>query len=556
MLRSFQIKNYVLIDSLDISFPAGLNIITGQTGAGKSIMLGALSLVTGGKADVSQIGGHGDTCAVEAEFVLPEDSPAKQILDDNDLDWNDGNLILRRVLAKSGRSRSFVNDSPSSVQVLGQLAPYLIDIHSQHDTLLLKDKQFQLSILDSYAGNKELLSSCRSVWSSLESARSELSSAIAKLKAAESSSDYNSAIYDELCKASLKEGELETLEEEYRQLSNAEEIKSDLYQAGQLLAPDDDGMQSLSSVIREGEKILDRVSKYVPATSSLASRLESVRVEIEDIVSEVSSLESGITLSEERLSAVEDRMSLLYGLLKKHSCSEIQQLISLRDSLEMSENDTAALKEKIESIRKEILRLEKEYDSIASSLHERRVMAAPSFSAEVEESLRFLELEQSVFCAEITTHSDSATGRDAVTLLFSSTGSSPSDVAKVASGGELSRIMLCLKDLLARYSAMPSLVFDEIDTGVSGSVADKMGTMICRMGKNMQVFAITHLPQVAAKGNAHFLVSKSIEEETGRAVSTIDKISDNERVSEIARMLSGSVVTPEAIANAKALMKS
>lgn len=556
MLKALQIKNYVLIDSLDVSFPAGLSIITGQTGAGKSILLGAISLVLGSKADVSDIGGDGQSCVVEAVFALPDDSPARSVLDGNDLDWNEGNLVIRRVVSRSGRSRAFINDCPASVQTLSLISPYLMDIHSQHQNLLLKDKRFALSMLDSYAGNGDLLSSCESTWASLQKARATLNSVKADYSAASASMDYNAAMLSELVKADLKQGELESLEAEHRQLSNAEEIKNGLFQVEQMLSPDDDEREAPSAILRESVKTLSKLSSYLPAAKELSSRLESIRVDLEDVAGEVSSLESGIDLSTERLSSVEDRMSLLYGLMKKHSCRDIDELISVRDTLSKSENDLSSMKEKIDALEKEISSLTKEYDSISSSLHERRVLSSSSFASEIESSLRFLELDRCVFAAEVTPAPDSASGRDGVTLLFSATGGNLSDVSKIASGGEMSRIMLCLKALRSKYSSMPTLFFDEIDTGVSGSAADKMGTMICDMGKSMQIFAITHLPQVAAKGKAHYLVSKTTDEVSGKTVSTIEKITGKDRVLEIARMLSGSTITPEAVANAKALLAS
>lgn len=556
MLKALQIKNYVLIDSLDVSFPAGLSIITGQTGAGKSILLGAISLVLGSKADVSDIGGDGQSCVVEAVFALPDDSPARSVLDGNDLDWNEGNLVIRRVVSRSGRSRAFINDCPASVQTLSLISPYLMDIHSQHQNLLLKDKRFALSMLDSYAGNGDLLSSCESTWASLQKARATLNSVKADYSAASASMDYNAAMLSELVKADLKQGELESLEAEHRQLSNAEEIKNGLFQVEQMLSPDDDEREAPSAILRESVKTLSKLSSYLPAAKELSSRLESIRVDLEDVAGEVSSLESGIDLSTERLSSVEDRMSLLYGLMKKHSCRDIDELISVRDTLSKSENDLSSMKEKIDALEKEISSLAKEYESISSSLHERRVLSSSSFASEIESSLRFLELDRCVFAAEVTPAPDSASGRDCVTLLFSATGGNLSDVSKIASGGEMSRIMLCLKALRSKYSSMPTLFFDEIDTGVSGSAADKMGTMICDMGKSMQIFAITHLPQVAAKGKAHYLVSKTTDEVSGKTVSTIEKITGKDRVLEIARMLSGSTITPEAVANAKALLAS
>lgn len=563
MLKALHIKNYVLIDSLDIEFPAGLVIITGQTGAGKSILLGALSLVMGSRADSSVIGAAGDNCVVEAEFeVNDEDGSLRQYLDENEIDFDPvdgkGQLTIRRILNSNGRSRSFVNDSPAPLKVLSMLSSRLIDIHSQHETMLLHDKQFQMSMLDHFAGDSGLLQSCRTRWERLTGLKNDLDEVNANLSRTNAEKDYNQAQFERLDSAHLKDGELEELETEQKQLANAEEIKSSLYQVENYFSPSGDDAQddrmSIDSMLKDSSRILDKLSSYIPSVSALSERIESARLELDDVLSEVSDLESGTEISDERLQEVEERLSLLYDLLKKYSCTQVSELIELRDRLSESLADTSVLEARKSALEKEIGEAEKDLADACSDLHDARAKAVPGFSENICNSIRSLELDRAVFDVVLEPGKPGPDGSDTILFRFSSTGKSPVDVAKCASGGEMSRIMLCLKAMMARYTNMPSMIFDEIDTGVSGSVADKMGSMICSMGDYMQVFAITHLPQVAAKGDAHYIVTKEFDGD--RAISSIRKISGEDRVMEVARILSGSRVTPEAIANAKSLLES
>ena len=555
MLARLHVRNFVLIDSLEIDFPEGLIIITGQTGAGKSILLGALSLVTGAKADASMVSEGADNCVVEAEFETG-DALIRSILEENEAEWDEGHLIIRRVVNRSGRSRAFVNDSPVPVTVLQEISSRLIDIHSQHQTLLLSDKQFQLDILDHYAGNMQLRQDCAAAWKELVSKKSELSSLESRIARIASDKEYNEAQYRQLEAASLREGELAELEEEQRQLANAEDIKIGLCGVEELFSASSSGdSMSVDSSLKESVKMLVKVGRYIPAATELADRLDSCRLELDDILSEVSDMNSRVDMSQERLEQVESRMSVLYGLLKKHGCADESELIALRDRLSDELFDSTRLEEQAEDIRKEIALLDARVRSIASDLHDSRSKAATDFSDAIASSIRGLEMPYAVFEVDLTDVPVSSTGSDAVAFRFSATGRNAVDVAKCASGGEMSRIMLALKAMMARFTSMPTMIFDEIDTGVSGSVADKMGSMICQMGEYMQVFAITHLPQVAAKGHAHYVVSKEIDPATSKAASTITRLTEDERILEVARMLSGSVLTDAAIANARELLK-
>ena len=544
MLKSLQIRNYVLIDSLDVSFPEGLIIITGQTGAGKSILLGALSMLLGSKADSSVIGSRGDNCVVEAVFEIPEgDEVTWNMLRDNDLDGSSSEVVARRVVSASGRSRSFINDSPVNLQILQGICSRLVDIHSQHQTLLLTDRSYQLSMLDHLAGNEALLGECASSYHRLKSLEREYEDVSARLSHLDEERDYIQSRLKRLEAAGLVEGELESLEEEQSMLANAESIKESLTGAENLID---------TTSLKEARKLLEKAGGFLPEAQALGERLESARVELNDILDEVSSINSHTEISESRLVAVEERMSFLYDLMKRYSASSISELITQRDSLSGSLADSDDLKERLESISKEIDSEKKVYGEIRANLHAARDASKKRLADSIMESLRSLELERSVFEVELEESVPGPSGSDSVRFLFSASGGNPVDVSKCASGGELSRLMLSLKALMARFVSMPTLIFDEIDSGVSGSVADKMGQMICSMGRDMQVFAITHLPQVAAKGDAHYLVEKSFS--GNEAVTSIHPIEGEDRVMEIARMLSGSHVTSAAVENAKSLL--
>lgn len=555
MLRKLTVRNYVLIDSLETEFPEGLVIITGQTGAGKSILLGALSLLLGAKADASMIGESSDNCVVEGEFEVPdEEGTLKTMLEDSDVDWDGGHLTIRRVVNPTGRSRSFVNDSPVSVQLLSSLSSGLIDIHSQHQTMLLSDRHFQMSLLDHFAGDGKLLDEYRTLYRSYNALRSEIERLESSMEKARADYDFNVSRLEKLTAANLRAGELEELEMEQKQLANAEEIKEGLCAAENLLGavPSGDGTTSVTSILREAARHLDKISSYVPAASSLSERLESARLELEDILSELSDLNSDTDVSDGRLAEVEERLSLLYSLLRSYSCSTEADLIAERDALSAAVSGMAVSDERLDELKRSLDKSDRELAQAARALSAARHEAAGKLSDAIRDSVRSMELPSAEFRIVLTPSARNQEGADAVQYEFSSTGKNLTDVSKCASGGEMSRIMLALKSIMARYANMPAMIFDEIDTGVSGSVADKMGSVICSMGRFMQVFAITHLPQVAAKGSAHYAVTKTVKD--GRTVSEIKRLSDDQRVLEIARMLSGAVLSDAAVANAKALL--
>ncbi len=561
MLSRLSISNYVLIDSLEISFPEGLIIITGQTGAGKSILLGALSLLTGAKADASQISPGADSCVTEAEFSIPEANVRlRGLLEANEVEWDEGDsLIVRRVIYKSGRSRSFVNDTPVPLSLLSELSSSLVDIHSQHKSLILTDKHFQLEILDLFAEDSDALGECRRSYAALQTLTRELEAARSRLEELSKNRRYSEAQLSQLQAAKLRDGELEELEEEQKALANAEEIKESLCSAQELLCPEDgstDGLPGVSGTLKESARRLQKISGFLSAAQPLADRLESARIEIDDIISEISGLNSSIDVSASRLQTVEERMSLLYELMKKHGCRSVAELIEVRERYSKELEGSSDLEERIATLGEELAAAKRSYDCASRKLSRLRREAAPRMGAAIEKSLHELELERAAFRVDVSQASPAADGVDAVSFLFSASGRDPVDVGRCASGGELSRIMLSLKAMMADLTRMPTMIFDEIDTGVSGSVADRMGKMICELGGKMQVFAITHLPQVAAKGDAHYLVSKSMDEESGNFRTALTRLDARGRVMELARMLSGEDITAEAVANAEKLLST
>ena len=548
MLYSLSVSNYILIGSLETSFPEGLVIISGETGAGKSILWGALSLVLGAKADATMVGPAGENCIVEAEFGV--DDAIRNILTQADLPCDDDRLVLRRTVARSGRSRSFANDEPVSVNVLQELSERLVDIHSQHQTLRLQDARFRMEALDLRAGCVELRNDCTQAWNQVLGLRKDLADLEQRLQSARDQQEYNQSRWQRLEEAKLVPGELEDLEAEQKQLAHAEEIKETLSEADALLSPSSDEVPSPTRQMRECARLLEKAARFVPAMQPLAERLTSARLELEDIAAEVATAAARIDVSPQRLEQVEDRLSLLYGLFQKYGATSVEELMTERDRLKGLVLDASSLTEEVEASRKELEDATKKHTSLCDQLHAKRLAGAEPFAAAVEELLHGLDLEKASFQVLLEDAAPGATGRDTVQFRFGANGTVLADVAKAASGGELSRIMLSIKAEMARFQHMPTLVFDEIDSGVSGGTADKMGRLVCEMGRSMQVFAITHLPQVAAKGHAHFLVSKA------SGSTTVHQLDSEGRVQELARMLSGATITPEAIANARSLLTS
>lgn len=533
MLSRLSISNYALIRSLDIEFPDGLIIITGETGAGKSILMGALSLLTGKRADVSVFHDSAKNCVVEAEFS--------------------DHTIIRRVVTPAGRSRGFVNDEPVSMADLSSLSSRLIDIHAQHQHLLLEDPDYRLAVLDCFAGNGSLLERYKTLYDKCEELRTSLSSLRRQIDKAESEAEYREFRYRRLEEASLRDGELSELEAEHKILSNAERLISDINQFHALLTPSE---ASILRNLKEASALLARCGADIPGMESLSERLDSVRIELDDIEREVGTLSSDIEVSPKRLEEVEERISLLYSLMRKHEVNSERELIALRDQLGCDISRSGEQETELAQMESELERLSEQRDALASELSERRKESAEAFSEEIERSVRSLEMPHASFEVKLSPRQTlSSTGGDDVIFFFGANGEETlSDISKVASGGELSRVMLSLKALMAKFRQMPTMVFDEIDTGVSGRIADRMGDMIGSMGEDMQIFAITHLPQIASKRGAHYLVYKEFGGDG--AQTFIRRIEGTERVEEVARMLSGAQLTDAALCNARELLNN
>ena len=536
MLARLTINNYALIDALDISFPKHLVIITGQTGAGKSILLGALSLLLGAKADADVICDSSRNCVVEAEF---SDDEGQQ-------------RIVRRVVTPQGRSRAFIDDMPVTLDELKKFTASLVDIHSQNSQTLLGEGAFQRKVLDAFAGNNALLGEYEACYRHFRSLLKEQGELEQKVAQEQKNREYLQFQFDQLDKASLEAGELERLEQEQLELANAEDLKLSLQTAVKTL---DNEQADVLSAIKDACSNLTKAAKVIERLEPLLQRLESSRIELKDIIQEMDAEQERISVDDARLEAVEGRIALIYDLMRKHEVDSEEKLIELKDSLDAALQEGENLGERLAEVKKQLAAADAQCAALSGKLHAARTAAAPKLSQALQNSIRGLEMPFATFETKLSALPERGpAGEDEVIYMFSSSGGDkPKELSKVASGGELSRIMLCLKAMMAQHMQMPTMIFDEIDVGVSGSVADRMGQMIVDMGASMQVIAITHLPQVASKGDAHFLVYKEFDDDR-TASSKIRMIEGDERVREIARMLSGRDLTPEALANARVLL--
>lgn len=535
MLKRLVIQNYALIENLDIEFPQGLVIITGETGAGKSVMLGALSLLLGSKADTSVLKESTKNCVVEGEF-----------------EYGGEELILRRVITPSGRTRNFINDEPATLAALTGISSKIVDIHAQHQHLLLTDGNYQMKVLDYFAGTGELLKEYSRVYRDLNDAEASLASLKGEIARKEGEMEYKAFQLGKLQEAKLKEGELEELEIQQKQLANSEDIRASISGALAHLQPM--GVPLLQN-FKDAVHLLQKCSNFVAGLEELVQRLESCRLECKDIQEELESIENKIVVSPQLLEQVEERLSELYSLMRKHSVSSVGELLELKERLQRELNGADEDSQQVIELERQVATLKEERESLACQLHLGRESKVKELGAVLQERIRGLQMQHAIFEVKIEESDKYApTGKDNVTFLFSANGEKKMNpLQKAASGGELSRIMLCLKSLMAEYTGMPTMIFDEIDTGVSGSIADKMGEMIGKMGERMQIFAITHLPQIASKKGTHLLVQKEFNEQENAAVH-IKVLEPQERVMEVARMLSGSSLTEAALENARVLL--
>ena len=536
MLKRLTIQNYALIDSLDIEFPDGLIIVTGETGAGKSIMLGALSLLLGAKADISSLKDSSKNCVVEGEFEADGEE-----------------IILRRVISPAGRTRNFVNDEPANLGALTEIASKIVDIHAQHQHLLLTDAGYQMQVLDYFAGTNTLLESYRRANAEYLEAEAKLKELENEIARNEGEREYRQFQFDKLEQARLQEGELEELELEQKQLANSEQIKDSLYGAVSLMQPMG---SSIVQNLKEAVHILQKCSNFVPELDELCNRLESCRIECKDIEEELETLADKVVVSPQRLQQVEERISDLYTLMRKHSAGSVGELLQLKDNLEKELLGADMNVQQRDDLAREISGLQQRRNNLAEELSLARRAKIKELGERLQGNIRDLQMPHAVFEVSMSDSGKyTAQGKDIVEFLFSANGNGKLNLLqKAASGGELSRIMLCIKALMAEFTGMPTMIFDEIDTGVSGSIADKMGELIGRMGERMQIFAITHLPQIASKRGTHLLVYKEFDE-GNNAATYIKKIEGEERIREVARMLSGAQLTNAALENAMELLK-
>ena len=552
MLQSLSIRNFVLIDELTIQFTPHFSVITGETGAGKSILLGAIALLMGQRADSSTIRPGAERCVIEARFTHL-DAAVGAMLEEEDIDSDEEECIVRREITAKGKSRAFVNDTPASLQLLKRLSEYLIDIHSQHKNLLLGDAGFQLSVLDLYSGELPLLNEYQVAFRAFRSEQRAYEEACQEAEELRREQDYLQFQYDQLEEAEVESGELESLEEEERQLSHAQEIREELSSAASALEDDEHGaLPALFHALRSVESI----RRYHTPAAEWCERLESARIELQDLASSMSDEAEEVTFSPKRLAKVEARLDLIRGLLHKHSLTSCDELIALRDDLSSrleqinsSDEHLTALSEALKKCEAEVLRLGK-------ALSKTRTKAARTIEGALITTLHELGMPHVRFVIrQDILDAPTLHGLDHVTFLFSANKEiEPEPVAEIASGGEISRLMLAIKALIADRRSLPTIIFDEIDTGVSGETAERIATILRRMGESMQVLAVTHLPQIAAAGEDHFYIYKEHGEASTR--SYIRHLTAEERIDEIARMQSGSKLTDVTRAAAKALLET
>lgn len=549
MLSSLSIKNYALIDELDVRFSNGLTIITGETGAGKSILLGGLSLVLGKRADLSSLKNKDKKCTIEACFNI-EGYKLKRFFKENDLDY-EADTIIRRDILPSGKSRAFINDSPVTLNVMSDLGAYLIDVHSQHQTLQLTDNEFQFRMIDALSGNASDLEAYGKELHNYKQANKQLEDLIDFQQNANKEQDYNEFLLTELQEAKLVAGEQDELEEQYEALNNVEEIKEQLSKSVQLL---NDEQIGLLTTIRELRNSLSSISGLSTTYNELYDRINSNGLELEDIFREVQLAEERVEADPEKLIEINNKLQTIYNLQKKHSALTVEELLQIQMDLEQKVSDGQNIDDKIESKKQEVDRLAEKLDAIADTIHEKRQKAIPVLKEKLEKLLTGMGMMNAQF--DISTELRPKyflNGKESLQFLFAANkGTDFGELKKVASGGELSRIMLSIKAILSGYMKLPSIMFDEIDTGVSGEVSNKIGDIMKKMSNRMQVFTITHLPQIAAKGDAHFKVYK---EDIGEVTTTnLKKLNNDERTVEIAQMLGGKEVSTSAIAHAKQLL--
>ncbi len=549
MITSLSINNFALIEKLAIDFSGGFSIITGETGAGKSILLGALGLVLGKRADLTSLKNKEEKCVVEAQFDIA-DYNLRPFFEANDLDYED-HTIIRREILPSGKSRAFINDTPVNLQELQDLSTFLIDVHSQHQTQELSEIQYQFQIIDAISSNRELLQEYGAQLKLLKESKSRLQALTDQLHASIKEQDYNSFLLEELQSAGLKPGEQQELEMVREQLANVEHIRENLDKS---VAIANDEQYGVLLNLNELKLALQKTASFSEDYQSLFERVDSMGIELKDVIAELERLTENLFADPEQLETANQKLQSIYNLQKKHQVNTVEELLAIQSDLELKVTSVASLESDIAAIESTIAQIEKSLDAIADKIHQNRLQTLPILTQKWSSILTDLGMPNVRFKIEITPISNyTPNGKDELQFLFSANkGSDFGLLKKVASGGEMSRIMLATKAILAEYSHLPTIIFDEIDTGVSGEIAHKMGEIMRNMSASMQVFAITHLPQIAAKGATHFKVYKSVLDDV--TYTELKILSDDERVLEIAQMLSGTTVSDSALNHAKALL--
>ena len=551
MLKHLYIKNFTLIDELDIELYQGFSVITGETGAGKSIILGALGLLLGQRADSKAIKQGAEKCVIEAHFDLSRYG-MNNFFEENEIEQDSEDTIIRRELTSAGKSRAFINDTPVSLSMLKELGEQLVDVHSQHQNLLLQKQDFQLNVVDIIAQDQKELAIYQQTFSQLQAAKSQLQELKDDIERNRQSQDFLQFQYEELENAHLIEGEQEELEQQSETMEHAEDIKTALYEADNALYADQTGAVSQ---VRTAKNALSGISKVMPKTAELAERLESCRIELKDIADEVSTMLEDTDFDPSELDRINSRLDRIYELEKKYHTDTVEELISQRDELHQKLNNIENSNETLAELEAKCQQLKAKCQQQADALTKLRLKAGKEIELQLRQRLVPLGMPNVRFEANIQKGEMGKNGQDAIAFLFSANTSTPlQPVAQVASGGEIARVMLSLKAMISGAVKLPTIIFDEIDTGVSGKIAEKMADIMQEMGQTeRQVISITHLPQIASKGSHHYRVSK--EETTSGTISQMQELNTNERITEIAQMLSGSEITEAAIENAKQLLK-
>lgn len=549
MLNSLTIKNYALIEDIRMDFDRGMTIITGETGAGKSILLGALALLLGRRADLSSVKDASKKCIVEAVFQV-EEYNLLSVFEENGLDY-ESETIIRREILPTGKSRAFVNDTPVNLSQLQALAPYLVDIHSQDETMELISEDFQIEVIDALAKNEEIQTQYRKILQHLRKKEAELKKLMTEKEEALKELDYNTFLYNELKEARLEEINQAELEEIYETLNNSEAIQEAFSEILELFEAEQIG--SLETA-KQARIVLGRIKNFSTAYEEYWDRLNSVLIELEDLLEEIRNSSETVAADPQQLLEVNEKLQTLYRLQHKHSLETVEELIGLQNSLEEKVNKTIGLDSEIEKLQKEIQQLTSQVSELGKTLHTNRKKSIPELKRQLEAILAQLGLPHAQFVFDLKPAAGFLkNGTDTLELLFSANkGIAPGSLRKIASGGEKSRIMLAVKSVLATYKNLPTIIFDEIDTGVSGEIASKMAAIMVAIGKELQVLAITHLPQIAAKGETHFKIFK--EESREVTATHFKKLNHDERILEIAQMLGGKNISEAAIANAKELL--